>query len=738
MDSALQPQAGELLLEIRAEEIPARMLPGAVQELGTRLFEELMSRGLSPKSLDSAFTPRRLVLILRGLPSREKDRQEEVLGPPVKNAFDAQGRPTAAVAAFAKKCEVQEGDLRIVEAAKGKIGKTLRTFAEQLAQPTGAGAAGGGEYIAATKSIVGRETVALLSELLPKILIALTWQKTMRWGAGTGPWVRPVHGVVALFEGKVVPFELFGIAASGETAGHSTLSPESFPVKGVEDYLTALGRLGIVVFPAERKRLLLQRMTERAAALGGVLVEDSALLDKLAAICEIPGVMEGSFSADLCALPREVLATSLRDHQSALTVERDGALLPVFLTVMDRPDDPAGRVRAGNEWVVAARLADAKFFFEKDRAVALADRREGLAKLTFQEKLGSYAEKSARLVALSEAIALAAGVADAAAVRSAAELLKVDLATDMVKEFTDLQGVVGGLYARAEGAPEAVWQAIYDQYRPAGAKDSLPRGAVGQVTALADRLDTLAGFFGLGLIPTGSKDPFGLRRAALGVVRLALEGEVEVDLEAALGIAFGLLQEKLPVKGVVGSEAAVPSPNVPFEPTKAFGQLVEFLRDRLTHVLGERGFAYDEVAAAMGADGGLLDFRGIAARTAALQNVRQEPGFAAVAQAAKRIANITKGSEAFTFTEAFCSLDAELALRRASGALQSQILEARTNRDFAAGLRSVARLAAPLETFFKDVMVMDPDERLKQNRIALLQSIQSEIRWLADLSQIVV
>ncbi len=738
MDSAQQPQAGELLLEIRAEEIPARMLPGAVQELGTRLFEELMSRGLSPKSLDSAFTPRRLVLILRGLPSKEKDRQEEVLGPPVKNAFDAEGKPTAAVAAFAKKCEVQEGDLRVVEAAKGKIGKTLRTYAEQLAQPAGAGAAGGGEYLAATKAIVGRETVALLSELLPKILIALTWQKTMRWGAGTGPWVRPVHGVVALFEGKVVPFELFGIQAGGESAGHATLSPKSFPVKGVEDYLAALGRLGIVVFPAERKRLLREKMALRAAALGGVLVEDSALLDKLAAICEIPGVMEGSFSADLCALPREVLATSLRDHQSALTVEKDGALLPVFLTVMDRPDDPAGRVRAGNEWVVAARLADAKFFFEKDRAVALADRREGLAKLTFQEKLGSYAEKSARLVALSEAIASAAGVADAAAVRSAAELLKVDLATDMVKEFTDLQGVVGGLYARAEGAPEAVWQAIYDQYRPAGAKDSLPRGAVGQVTALADRLDTLAGFFGLGLIPTGSKDPFGLRRAALGVVRLALEGEVEVDLEAALGIAFGLLQEKLPVKGAVGSEAAVPSPNVPFEPTKAFGQLVEFLRDRLTHVLGERGFAYDEVAAAMGADGGLLDFRGIAARTAALQNVRQEPGFAAVAQAAKRIANITKGSEAFTFTEAFCSLDAELALRRASGALQSQILEARTNRDFAAGLRSVARLAAPLETFFKDVMVMDPDERLKQNRIALLQSIQSEIRWLADLSQIVV
>ncbi|MEO8196450.1 MAG: glycine--tRNA ligase subunit beta [Thermoanaerobaculia bacterium] len=734
----MQPQAGELLLEVRAEEIPARMLPGAVQELGTRLFEELMSRGLSPKTLDSAFTPRRLVLILRGLPSKEKDRTEEVLGPPVKNAFDAAGKPTAAVAAFAKKCDVAESDLRIVEAAKGKIGKTLRTFAAQLSRPAGEGATGGGEYLAATKSIIGRETVALLAELLPKILIALTWQKTMRWGAGTGPWVRPVHGVVALFEGKVVPFELLGIQAGCESAGHSTLSPKGFPVKGVEDYLAALASRSIVVFPAERKRLLLEGMTERARALGGTLVEDSGLLDKLVAICEIPGVLEGSFDSALCSLPREVLATSLRDHQSALTVEKDGQLLPVFLTVMDRPDDPAGRVRAGNEWVVAARLADAKFFFEKDRSVPLADRRAGLAKLTFQEKLGSYAEKSARLVELSVAMARAIDPGLVPDVTQAAEFLKVDLATDMVKEFTDLQGIVGGIYARAEGAPEAVWQAIYDQYRPAGAKDALPRGVVGQVTALADRLDTLAGFFGLGLIPTGSKDPFGLRRAALGVVRIALEGEAEFNLEAALGVAFGLLREKLPVKGVVESGASVPSPSVSPAHRKAFDQLVEFLRDRLTHVLGERGFAYDEVAAAMGADGGVLDFRGIAARAAALQSARQEPDFAIVAQAAKRIANITKGSEAFTFTGASCSLEAEVALWRASDKLHEEIVAAKANRDFVAALSAVGRLASPLEIFFRDVMVMDPDERLKQNRIALLQSIQTEILWLADLSQVVI
>ena len=735
MDSHREPQAGELLLEVRAEEIPARMLPGGMQELATRLFEELMARGLSPASLDTAFTPRRLVLILRGLAARERDRTEEVLGPPLKNSLDAESRPTAAVAAFAKKCGVEEAELRVVEATKGKIGRTLYSFGDRMSQPSGS--AGGGEYLAATKQIVGRDTVALLTELLPQILKALSWPKSMRWGTGVGPWVRPVHGIVAIFDGEVVPFDLFGITSGRESAGHATLSPKSFSVKGVEDYLAALTARDIVVFPAERKRILGERMAERARALGGTLVEDAALLEKLAAICEIPGVMEGTFPAELSALPREVLATSLRDHQSALTVEKDGALLPVFLTVMDRSDDPAGRVRAGNEWVVAARLADARFFFEKDRATPLADRRAGLASLTFQERLGSYAEKSARLVALADAIARASGVSDVAAVRSAAELLKVDLGTDMVKEFTDLQGVVGGLYARAEGAPESVWQAIYDQYRPAGAKDALPRGAVGQVTALADRIDTLVGFFGLGLFPTGSKDPFSLRRAALGVVRLALEGELEFDLELVLTSAFDLLEEKIRTRVDVVPGAPVAPSKQPSR-ARAIELLVEFLRDRLTHVLGAGGFAYDEIAAAMGAEGGALDVRGIEARSSALRSLRQDASFAAVAQAAKRIANITKGSEIYLFNPGLAALDAEVELSIAAGALRNRILEARMNRDFVGGLTSVRGLALPLERFFQDVLVMDPDEKQKQNRIGLLQSIQADIRWLADLSQVVI
>jgi glycyl-tRNA synthetase beta chain len=724
--------SGELLLEVRVEEIPARMLPGATQELGTRLFEELMARGLAPASLDSAFTPRRLVLILRGLPARERDRSEEILGPPLKNALDAEGKPTAAVAAFAKKAGVSEKELRIVEAQKGRILSVLGDFAPDGATPF---AGKGGEYLAATREIRGRDTVEVLAELLPRILTNLAWAKTMRWGSGTGPWVRPVHGVVALFDGAVVPFDLFGIPTGDETVGHPTLSPDRFSVRGVDDYLGALALRDIVVFPAERKRLLAERMAERAAALGGTLVEDSVLLEKLAAICEIPGVMEGSFSADLVALPREVLATSLRDHQSALTVEKDGRLMPVFLTVMDRPDDPAGRVRAGNEWVVAARLADAKFFFEKDRQTKLAERGRMLASLTFQERLGSYAEKTERLVALSRTFAGAAGV-DAARAEPAARLLKVDLTTDMVKEFTSLQGQVGGIYARAEGMAEEVWTALYDQYLPASAADSIPRGAVAQVVALADRIDTLVGFFGLGLVPSGSKDPFGLRRAALGVVRIVLEGEVDLDLFTALRNAYELLAGKI-VAGIRVANAAAPRDAVS-DSEKSLALLSDFLRDRLAFVLAERGLAYDEIAAAMGADGPELDLRGIAARAQAVRAARGEADFVSVAQAAKRIANITRGLASYSLDGGALALPAERELGAAASALTAEVAASVAARDFDRGLRRLASLAAPLDRFFVDVLVMDKDERVKQNRIALLQTIHREIVRLADLSQVVV
>src|SRR5436305_6815066 len=694
--------SGEYLLEVRSEEIPARMLEPGVKELATRVFEELMARGIAPREVETGFTPRRLVLILAGLPEREADREEQVMGPPVRAAFGADGAPTPALLGFAKRTGLGPDQLARVKTDKG-------------------------EYLAATRKIEGRPTRDVLAEIVPRILTGISWAKTMRWGNGEGPWVRPVHGVVSLLDGEVVPFELFGIKAGHESEGHPTLSQGVFGVSSVEDYRRHLAARAIEVRPAERRRALHEAMLARAGELGGRLVEDPALLDKLTAICEIPGVMEGRFGDAFLELPAEVLSTSLRDHQSALTVAArdsenngDGKLLPYFLTVMARPDDPIGRARSGNEWVGAARLADARFFYGEDRKLPLAERAEQLQRLNFHEKLGSYAAKTERIVALSAAICdqLGWGAEKPQAV-DAARLLKVDLTTEMVKEFTSLQGIMGGIYAREEGLPEAVWQAIYDQYMPASAEDRIPRGRAGQVVGLADRMDSLVGIFGLGLIPTGSKDPFGLRRAAQGVVRIALEGNLPVDLEQVAVEAARLYGDRL-TRGV---EAILED-------------LRPFLDDRIRYLLGSAGYAYDEIEAALAA--GVSSLPDLRARVAALHAVRGEADFLSVVLAAKRIANIVKDAAEAPLDEALLAEPAEKELAAAFQGLRSDIEEAAAAGDYERCLRRIADLAPVLDRFFIQVLVMAEDPQVRRNRIALLQAIGRAVPRTAKLTEVVV
>jgi glycyl-tRNA synthetase beta chain len=687
---------GEYLLEVRSEEIPARMLEPGVRELATRVFEELMARGAGPREVETGYTPRRLVLILSGLPEREPDREEQVMGPPVRAAFAADGSPTPALLGFAKRTGLAPEELSRVKTDKG-------------------------EYLAATKKIAGRPTGDVLADIVPRVLAAISWAKTMRWGSGEGPWVRPVHGVVSLLDGAVVPFDFFGASAGDETTGHPILSPAAFRVAGTEDYKRKLTERQVDVRPADRRRVLHETMRARAEALGGRLVEDPALLDKLTAICEIPGVLEGRFGDEFLELPAEVLSTSLRDHQSALTVAApngNGGLLPYFLTVMDRPDDPQDRVRSGNEWVVAARLADARFFYGEDRKAGLAHRAEQLARLAFHERLGSYAAKTERLVALSAVICDQLGWAEEKPqAAEAARLLKVDLATEMVKEFTSLQGVMGGIYAREEGQPEEIWQAVYDQYLPASVDDRIPRGRVGMVTGLADRIDTLVGIFGLGLIPTGSRDPFGLRRAAQGAVRIAIEGRLGLDLEAVAAETARLYGDKL---------------------TRTAEQILDdlrpFLYDRIRYLLGLAGYAYDEIEATLAV--GVSSLPDLKARVAALHKVREEPAFLSVVLAAKRIANIVKDAaeqpvDSFLFAE-----PAEKDLAEAF--LRANLDEAAASDDYELCLRRIADLAPVLDRFFVEVLVMAEDEKVRANRIALLQAIGRAISRTAKLTEMVV
>ena len=708
--------SGELFLEVRAEEIPARMLPGATRELATRLFEELMARGMPPAEIETGFTPRRLWLVMKRLPSKEPDSSVVEIGPPASAAFDAHGRPTAAASGFAKKFGADVADLVRVDLSKDR---DFLSKGEVIS-----GAAPKGERVVLRRQVAGAPTSAILAELVPTLLRSLSWAKSMKWGAGVGPWVRPVHGVVALFDGEVVPFSFFDVEAGRTTCGHPTLSPTPFGVSGAEDWRAKLAALGIVPEPVERERRLRVAMSERAAAAGGALVDDPELLVKLAAICEIPGVMEGSFAEELLELPREVLVASLRDHQSALTAEREGRLLPVFLTVMDRPDDPAGRVRAGNEWVVAARLADARFFWEKDRSVPLSDRMAALDGLAFHPKLGSYGGKWRRIDSLCRAMADALDLSteEKKHLSESASLCKVDLVTEMVREFTSLQGIMGGIYARAQGLPEPVWTAIYDQYLPASSDDQLPRERTGRLLALADRIDTLAGFFGLALVPTGSRDPFGLRRAALAAVRLVQEFGTAIDLADIVQRAHTGYTVSL-AKGA----------------QETWSALRPFLEDRLRHLLEIEGFAYDEIEAGLNATGETFSYLGpLRERIAALHRVRRNASFLAVALAAKRIANITKGQPAHAHDATALELPAERALLAASEAFSKAVEESLARRDFAAGLAAVGQLAPSLESFFDEVLVMDPDSAKRANRLALLQRIGAEIARLADLSRLVV
>ncbi len=686
---------GEFLLEVRCEEIPARMVRKATQDLGSRIFQELLNRQLTPREIETGFTPRRLMVALKKVPGREPDRSEELTGPPASVAFDAEGMPTKAAVGFARRCGVEPDELRRIETPKG-------------------------EYAVATVRTEGRPTARVLAEIVPKAIAELNWAKVMLWGDGIGPWARPVHGLLALFEGETVEFELFGVSSGNTTTGHPVISPKSIPVSGLSNYKSKLRKRAIEVNFEDRRKTLSKGLAAAAAELGGTMVEDPSLLDRLTAMCATPGVVAGRVADKYLELPREVLIASLRDHQSAFTVEKDGDLLPAFLTLMDRADDPEGHVRRGNEWVVEARLEDAVFFYGEDRRKSLEERAAALDRLSFHEKLGSYAEKTERIVELCGFIGRQLDwqeeSRDAARV---ARLMKADLITEMVNEFSSLQGVMGGVYAREEGRPETVWRAIYEQYMPQGSSDPISSTRAGRIVGVADRVDTIIGILGIGMTPSGSKDPFGLRRAAQGVVRIALEGEMELDLDLVAARAYQQYGSRL--------ERDAEDVLSVWRP---------FLFDRIRHILGLSDFAYDEIEAAL--EVGATNLPDLRARVAAIHMVREEPGFRSVVLAAKRIANILRDAPEQELRADLLSEPAEKLLYQAYQNLKDDIKKAEQEKRYEACLRTMTSFADVLDRFFVEVLVMDENPDVRNNRVALLQAIQRSLSRTAGLTAVVV
>jgi glycyl-tRNA synthetase beta chain len=686
----------QFLLEILCEEIPANALPAAREQLVARCSAELAEAGLSGCAVAALSTVRRLVVHVDGLPERQADREEEVTGPPVRAAFTQDGTPLPAAVGFAKAHGVAVDALRVVKGAKGEV-------------------------IAATRRIAGRPTPELLVEIVPRVVAALHFPKRMRWGAGEWEFVRPVHGVVALFGQKhldtIVPVTLFGVGAGSATVGHRVIAPAAIDLAGATGlaaYRKALAKSGVLLDAAERHAQLEALIDALAREVGCTVRPDPLLLAELVELVEFPGAVRGSIEARFLELPEEVLITTLRHHQKTLVLVKDGRVAPYFIAVSDRADDPEGLVRQGNEWVCGARLADAAFFFAHDRETPLAERATGLDKLTFHQSLGSFAAKSDAIDRLAASPPFdALGLPGAAELRRAIMLAKADLATALVAEFSELQGVIGGIYARLDGEPETVWQAIYDQYQPAGADGPVPRSAVGAALGVADRLDTLAGMFAIGEVPTGSKDPFALRRAALAVVKICAEAPFPIDLKGAIAEALEVRNGKQATQAV----------------------LEEFVRERvrfyLTSVAGVTAEAADAV---LGARWGVVPDD--LARARALDTVRQEPVFAQLAVAFKRVRNIlAKNSPGAGATAALVE-PAELALSALVDECGERAAAAARRGDHQAALNHLAALALPLDRFFTDVLVMCEDETLRRARLALLARIEALFLRLADLSRL--
>ncbi len=683
------------VLEIRTEEIPANALPGARRQLADGFGTALADAGFDGLEVKALSTNRRLVVLAGGLPARQPDRTETVSGPPVSVAFDAGGAPTKAAEGFARKVGVEVGRLERIATDKG-------------------------EYLSASVLLEGRPTAEILAERVPQVVAALRFPKTMRWGDGSRSFVRPVHGVVALLDDEVVPLELFGIVAGRTTAGHRVHAPQAVELASASEYVERMRAANVLVDPDERRAVLDARAASLAADVSCGVRPDPELVAEHVELVEYPGLLRGAIDERFLELPPEAVVTTLRHHQKCLILERDGGdLAPHFLAVVDRTDDPTGVIAQGNEWVIGARLADAEFFFREDRRRPLAEQAAGLARLEFHRVLGSLEAKAVRAGALAGWLSDRLGAGSGAEVLTRiARLCKADLVTNMVGEFPELQGVMGGHYLRLDGEPEAVWQAARDHYTPVGFEGRLPESAEGRLVGVADRMDTLAGLFAVGEQPTGSRDPFGLRRAAQGAVRIVAEAGWSVPLDQLAARAL---------HGVAAAAGGVSEGSLE--------ALEGFLQDRVRRYLVDLvGVAGDTAEAVLAAGWTLLPEA--VARARALDAVRSEPAFRSLALAFKRVRNITDGQPDAPVEPALLSEPAERELYDAAAAFHDRIgpllAEHRVDDAFAA----MGPLAEVLDRFFVDVLVMTDDERVRGNRIALLKLLGRDFLALADLSKL--
>lgn len=681
-----------LLLEIGTEEVPAHVMPGILSQLkenAAKTFEELR---IEYKNIKTLGTPRRSALLVEGLAEQQADLSKENRGPAVNIAFDADGNPTKAAQGFAR-------------------GQGVKP--EELVTKDG--------YVYAMVHEKGGQTVDLLGETLKGLVDGLNFPNNMHWADLDYKFIRPLRWLVALYGQDVIDFEVANVKSGRTSRGHRFLSEGDFEIANAEDYVEACRKASIIVDQNERCEMIRQQIAEVAAANGGQAEVNEDLLEEVLYLVEYPTALCGKFDEKYLALPAEAVITPMRDHQRYFPVLKDGQLLPLFITIRNGGKEHLETVQHGNERVLRARLEDAQFFFDEDRKKTLEQHGEKLKTVVFQDGLGTIYDKALRLEVLAGYIADAIGADEQDkkdAVR-AAKLAKADLVTGMVTEFTELQGVMGREYALLDGETKAVAQAIDEHYMPRFAGDSQPASVAGRIVSLADKIDTIVGTFSRGLIPTGSQDPFALRRQALGIVNMLKEAQYHISLSQLVAKAMELLKI-----ADAGQQA------------KLQNDVADFMKLRLKNVLADAGIRYDVVDAVFVT---VDDIYGVFLRANSVNEaVKQDmektiQAFVRTGNIARKAENVQAAVEADLLAE-----QVEKDLCKAYEAAASKVEKEIAAQDYAGAIATLSQLAAPIDAFFDGVMVMDKDEKIKNNRLGLLKLVDNLVCQVADFSKIVL
>jgi len=698
----------KLIFEIGTEEIPARFLPSSIKQINDIATEQFNNLSLAFDEIKVFATPRRLTLCVEGLAEKQADSIIESKGPALKAAYDADGNPTKALLGFCKGQGIEPASVGTKEI-------------------------NGVAYIYVQKQILGKETIAVLPEVFRAIITKLYFPKPMRWGYGDFRFARPIHWMTAILGSKVIPFEFEGVAAANITRGHRVLGSSNIILNSAEEYEAALEKNFVIVDQEKRSEMIKKQINEVAAQIGGQVADDEELLEEVTFILEYPTALVGNFDEKYLAIPKELVITPMREHQRYFPVyNADGGLLPKFITVRNGDSYGLDIVAAGNEKVLRARLADAEFFWKEDLQNPLEENNERLKAIVFHERIGSVYEKVERIQKLSAFIAekLEYSEIEKQQTAEAAALCKADLVSKAVYEFTELQGIMGEYYALAENRDKQVAQALHEHYMPTFAGGPLPETACGTAVALADKLDSLCCFFAMDMIPSGSQDPYALRRAAAGFVRIIIENNLKLPLLPCYEYAFSLVAEY--------------AKELHFDAKLASEKLLQFMKQRLEKCLQDNGFAYDVINAVFAVESD--DFADIALKANAIAQFRQDENFAALLAGFRRAANLLKNAIAkkeieagvkLSFNEAKLAEDAEKALVNAISEVEAEIQNAIADKEYTVALNIAGTLRSSIDEFFNSIMVMCEDKELKLNRLALLQKVIALTAGIGDLSCLV-